>query len=229
MVNRSQKEQILKRLEQHYISPLTQFYVEIEVLKRMMLGRPFRVQIGVPDSWRFVNCYQSIKQMSQEEALQRLWLFNQYLESSSFSVFAHDKPLVLGDSFPYFEWQNGSDIVGLNQLLGAPHLFYFYKGNEETLTLFCDFIENHRLVKSVVIVGVIPEMLLIEIIEKGFFHIADISKPFLESLSKGRSFTSLFSQSADILLMDQKGRYTKGFSRPEFIRQIDHIKETYFC
>lgn len=228
MVNRHQKEQILKHLEQHYISPLTQFYVETEVLKRIMLGRPFRVQIGVPDSWRFSRFYQTVKHLSQEAALERLWLFDSYLTNSKHAVFSHDKTLVLGDSFPYFEWtQIEGKTAGLNQLLGAVRLFYFYKGNEEILMQFFEFVQTHSLSSSVVIVGALSETALELAAQQDLLNIADINKPFLESIAKGRSFTNLFSQSFDILLMDAKGRYVKGFSRVEFVRQIDHIKETY--
>lgn len=228
MVNRSQKEQILKQLERHYISPLSQFYIETEVLKRIMLGRPLRVQIGVPDSWRFQHFYQKMTQTSQEKALARLWCFDRYLTSPKISVFSHDKSLVLEDSFPYFEWQEGEITFGLNRLLGQSHIFYFYKGNEESLTQFCEFIRNKRLTASAIIVGILPESLFGLVSNSGIMHISEISKPFSETLGKGRSFTNLFSQSADLLLMDQNGRYVKGFSRPEFVRQIDQVIENYF-
>lgn len=228
MVNRSQKEQILKQLERHYISPLSQFYLETEVLKRIMLGRPLRVQIGVPDSWRFQHFYQKMAKVTQEEALARLWCFDRYLEGSNASVFSHDKPLVLGDSFPYFEWQDGEKTYGLNRLLGHSQIFYFYKGNEEVLEQFCEFIVNKPLATSAIIVGILPEPLLNMVINKGLTHISEISKPFSETLGKGRSFTNLFSQSADLLLMDQNGHYVKGLTRAEFVRQIDQIVENHF-
>lgn len=228
MINRSQKEQILKRLEQHYISPLTQFYVETEVLKRIMLGRPLRMQIGVPDSWRlikFQQCY--VQDFSQESALARLWLFDNYLTNSQNSVFAYDKTLILGSSFPYFEYQMGGQNLGLNQLLGTAHLFYFYKGNEEAVKQFCLFVKEHEIESSVVIVGILPDAILEQVLEQNLLHIAEINRPFLDTFTKGRTFTNLFSQSADLLLMDMKGSYVKSFTRSELIRQIDVIKETY--
>ena len=227
MVNRSQKEQILKHLERHYLSPLSQFYVETEVLKRLMLGRPFRAQIGVPDGWRFQHFYQKMPKISQAEALERLWLFERYLSNSKTSVFAHDKPLIIGESFPYFEWQD-ERLLGLNELLGQAMIFYFYKGHEESLLQFCEFAEEYGITKSAMIIGSLPEALAALPSEKGMPHIAEISKPFSESLGKGRSFTSLFSQTADLLLMDKNGTYVKSFSRPELLRQIDQLLENYF-
>ena len=227
MINRSQKEQILKHLEQHYISPLSQFYVETEVLKRQMLGRPFRVQIGVPDSWRFQHFYQQMPKMSQAQALERLWIFEHYLANSQSSVFSHDKPLILGESFPYFEWRD-ERLCGLNQLLGQAVIFYFYKGNEEGLLQFCEFTKSHAISESSMIVGTVPDAMVTLMRDQGMRHIDEISKPFLESLGKGRSFTSLFGQTADLLLMDKEGTYVKSLSRLEFIRQIDQLLELYF-
>lgn len=228
MVNRSQKEQILKHLERHYISPLSQFYIEVEVLKRVLLGRPFRVQIGMLDSWRIQRFYQNMTSITQEEALNRLWLFEHYLKNSSNSVFAHDKPLGLGESFPYFEWQEGAGIYGFNQLLGRARIFYFYKGNEENGQQFCEFVESKRISKNVIVVGDIQQSLFKDFERANIQHISEVSRPLLENMVKGRSFTSLFGQSADLLLMDDRGCYVKSFSRAEFIRQIDQLIEIYF-
>ncbi len=229
MVNRHQKEQILKQLEQHYISPLTQFYVEVEVLKRVMLGRPFRMQIGVPDSWRLMKFYQNhLQHLSQEAALARLWLFDRYLTNSQSSVFAYDKTLVLGRAFPYFEYQIEEKTLGLNQLLGAARLFYFYKGNDETLKQLCLFAKEQGISASVVIVGALPATILEQILDQNLLCVSEINRPSLDAFTKARGFTNLFSQSADLLLMDAQGTYVKSFTRSELIRQIDTIKESYF-
>lgn len=227
MVNRSQKEQILKQLERHYISPLSQFHIETEVLKRVMLGRPFRVQIGMLDSWRIQRFYQKMQPLTQEDALARLWLFDEYLKNSENSVFAHDSTLILGDSFPYFEWQKADQMYGLNQLLGIARIFYFYKGNEESAGQFCEFMTQKGIANRAVVVGEVPESLLKDFEAANILHITHIPKPFFENIGKGRGFTNLFSQVMDILLMDRRGCYVKSFSRAEFIRQIDHLIETY--
>lgn len=229
MVNRSQKEQILKCLERHYISPLSQFYLETEVLKRILLGRPFRIQIGVPDSWRFQRCYQTMSRFSPADALARLQLFERYLSNSQQPVFANDYPLLLEHSFPYFEWEHQTQLMGVHQLLGTARIFYFYKGNEEGLLQFFEFAKEQSLLPSLVVIGELTAPLLELMAENGVYQIKEITKPFVELLGKGRSFTNLFSQAADLLLMDKEGTYVKSLSRLEFVRNVDQLRESYFC
>ncbi len=228
MSNSSQKEQVLKRLSRHYISPLTQFSIELELLKRIMLGRPSRAQIATPDSWRMLPYLDKTKGMAQADAFARLEVFERYLETPNLSVFAHDKPLILGESFPYFEWVNHQKVKGLNHLLGQARLFYLYKGNEDLAYQFYDLTEKNLLMPYLVMIGELPEKLLEVTRARGICHIDALSRPFLENMTKSRGLTNLFNQSADILLMDQWGRYVKGLSRPEFSKQIEGLIETYF-
>ena len=228
MVSSSQKEQVLKRLARHYISPLTQFSIELELLKRMMLGRPSRAQIATPDSWRQLPYLEKSKGMTQADAFARLEVFERYLETPKLSVFAHDKPLVLGESFPYFEWVNDQKIKGVNHLLGQARLFYLYKGNEDLTLQFYDLIEKNLLMPYLIMVGELPDKLLEATKARGICHIDVLSKPFFENMTKSRGLTNLFNQSADLLLMDQWGHYVKGLSRPEFNKQIEGLIETYF-
>lgn len=223
MVSHSQKEQLLKRLDQHYISPLTQFWVEIELLKRTLLGRRSRIQIAMPDSWRTNGYLKKTPEMSGEDAYSRLEILERYLDSDHDSVFAYDKPLVLGDSFPYFEWVIAEEIKGVNHLLGRNHLFYIYKGNGDAIQTFCRSVQERRLVPNVQIIGDMPVEIEAIVKEWGFSCIEDISRPFLDQLSKGRSLSNLFNQSADILLMDRFGHYIKSYSHAEFLRQLDSI------
>ncbi|MHC5225973.1 hypothetical protein [Ignatzschineria sp. LJL83] len=227
MVNRGQKEEVLKCLEQHYISPLTQFYAETEVLKRILLGRPFRPYIGAPDSWRLMHIYQSLRHLTSDEALHKLWLFDRYLSSAGLSVFAFDKPLILSDSIPYFEWQEEGRLQGLQQFFGKPRVFFFCKPQDESILQYMEVFIEQDVAENCVIVGELPESIIKVIREKGGHHISMISRPFLENIGKGRSFTSLFSQSVDFFVMDACGQYTKAFSKPEFFRQLEQIKEQY--
>ncbi len=224
----SLREQILKRLDRHYISPLTQFYLESELLKRAMLGRPSRVQIAMPDSWRINRYLPAMARLNRDEATARLQIFERYLDSDHSSVFAYDKPLVLGDSFPYFEWVKEGKVMGLNDLLGVAQLFYLYKGNDESTQLLYELIKDRDLMPYLHILGELPSPILGETVAQGFSHIQEISRPFLENIVKGRTFTNLFNQSADILLMDRFGHYVKGYTRAEFTKQIDQIIEEYF-
>ena len=227
MVNRGQKEEVLKCLEQHYISPLTQFYAETEVLKRILLGRPFRPYIGAPDSWRFMHIYRSLKHLKPDQALQKLWLLDRYLSSEGLSVFAFDKPLVLGDSMPYFEWQDHQRLQGLQALFGKPRIFFFCKPQDESILQYMEVFVEQKVADNLVVVGELPEPVIKAIHEVGAHHISTISRPFLENIGKGRSFTNLFSQSIDFLIMNAYGQYVKAFSKPEFFRQMEQIKEQY--
>lgn len=227
MVNRGQKEEVLKCLEQHYISPLTQFYAETEVLKRILLKRPFRPYIGAPDSWRLMHIHQSIKHLDSQDALQKLWQFDRYLSGAGLSVFAFDKPLVLGESIPYFEWQDQGKLHGLQQLFGKPRIFCFCKPQDESIAQYMESFAKQNIADHVVIVGEFHDSMIQLIREEGAAHMVGISRPFLENIGKGRSFTSLFSQSVDVLVMNASGQYVKGFSKPEFFRQIEQIKEQY--
>ena len=228
MVSHTQKDQILKRLEQHYISPITQFWVEVELLKRTLLGRRSRIQIAMPDSWRANDYLKKSPSMNEEDAYTRLEVLERYLDSDHNSVFAYDKPLVLGDSFPYFEWVVAGEIKGLNHLLGRAHLFYIYKGNEDAMQAFYALVEERGLMPYVHIIGDMPDEIEAITKEKGLSYIEDISRPFLEQISKGRSLSNLFNQSADILLMDRFGHYIKSYSRAEFFKQLDQIIEENF-
>lgn len=228
MNGNTQREQILKRLERHYISPLSQFWIETELLKKSMLGRPSRIQIAVPDSWRENRYLTKNQQLSVEDASSRLEIFERYLDSDNASVFAYDKPLILGDSFPYFEWVVDDKIYGLNHLLGRAHLFYLYKGSEEAASLFYELIEEKGLMPYVHVIGELPEALLKTTKTKGIAYIDDLSRPFLEHIAKGRGLANLFNQSADVLLMDRFGHYEKSYSRAEFVKQLETLSDAYF-
>lgn len=228
MVSNTQKDQILKRLEQHYISPITQFWVEAELLKRTLLGRRSRIQIAMPDSWRANDYLKKSHAVDIQDVYDRLEIFERYLDSDHHSVFAHDKPLILGDSFPYFEWVVSGEIKGLNHLLGRAQLFYIYKGSEEATNAFYSLVEERELMPYAHVIGELPQELQVATEAKGLSYIEDISRPFLEQISKGRSLSNLFNQSADILLMDRYGHYIKSYSRAEFVKQLDQIILEYF-
>lgn len=233
----NRKDQVLSTLENFYIAPLTEMSAEIELLKRMVAKRPFRVQISMPSSWRMERYLPTLKNLTSDEALVRLQIFANYLAGSTQSVFDHQYALSTGASLPYFEWREGERLRGINSLLGELRLFYLYRGNEEATLEFFTFLQEINLFSQLVVVGnSLTESLEALLLEKQIPMIKesrDIEDSFWDAFIKNRSLpqlslTTFFHPTIDILLMSAEGRYLKGYSRTEFVKQYEQIKREYF-
>ncbi|GHA01882.1 hypothetical protein GCM10007162_17870 [Ignatzschineria ureiclastica] len=228
MINQNAKKQLLDRLEQHYISPLTEFYVESEVLKRKLEGRPPRRSVSMPDSWRGLRYQKTIGNMSAEDAYRRLEQFLNYLDQGVGLVFARDTQLEPHRSIPYFEWHQEDHLEGINQLIGQPHLLYFYKGNEEGLQQLIENMASYNISQSFSVIGTIPAPLQIILKNHQIRIIDNIEVPFIEQLLRTRSLTGFFNQGIDLILLDADGIYRKGFSRTEWLKNSDQLYQDYF-
>ncbi len=228
MINQNAKKQLLNRLEQHYISPLTEFYVESEVLKRKLEGRPPRRSVSMPDSWRGLHYQKTIGNMSAEDAYLRLEQFLNYLDQGIGLVFARDTQLEPHRSIPYFEWRQEDRLEGVNCLIGKPHLLYFYKGNEEGLQQLIENVTSYNLSQSFSVIGTIPAPLQIILKNHQIRIIDNIEVPFIEQLLRTRSLTGFFNQGIDLILLDANGIYRKGFSRAEWLKNSDQLYQDYF-
>ncbi len=228
MINQTAKKELLNRLDQHYISPLTEFYVEYELLKRRVEGRPVRRAIAMPDSWRGLQYQSAIERMTIDEAYIRLTQFLYYLDQGVGLVFSREAALQPHHSVPYFEWQEKKHRVGVNALLGQPHLLYFYKGNEEGVQQLLENILFHNLAPHFSVIGILPESLQISLEEAQIRLIDNVEHPFIEQLLRTRSLSGFFNQGIDLLLLDANGIYRKGLSRTEWLKNSVQLSQDYF-
>ncbi|PWD85931.1 hypothetical protein [Ignatzschineria cameli] len=230
----NRKDQILKALENFYISPLTEISAEIEILKRVIAKRPFRVQIAMPASWKMARYLPTTMNLTHDEALARLQLFVDYFSGSKRSVFDHQSSLNTGSSFPYFEWRDGAVLQGINALLGELRLIYLYRGNEDAALEFFTFLQEINLFSQLVVVGsALTENIESFLRGEKITIINDIEETFWDPLVKNRSLpqlslTTFFHTSTDLLLMSAKGCYLKSYSRTEFMKQYEQIQQEYF-
>ncbi len=228
MINQRAKKELLNRLEQHYIPPLTEFYVFCEILKRKLEGRPSRRAIAVPDSWRTLSYQQVVTGMSAEDAYHRLVQLLSYLDKSAGLVFARDAELLPNHSVPYFEWLYDNRLEGIHHLIGAPQLLYFYKGNDEGLQQLLENIVAHHLTQHFSVVGILPDALQTLLKEHQIRLINNIDIPFIEQLLRTRSLTGFFNQGIDLILLDTNSVYRKGFSRTEWLKNSTQFYQEYF-
>ena len=230
----NRKDQILSALEEFYISPLTEMSMEVEALKRIVAKRPFRAQISMPKSWRVERYLSLLIDLTFDEAIVRLQYIVNYLAGGNGSVFDHQYSLIIGNSLPYFEWNEQNRLRGINSLLGELRIFYLYRGNEEAALDFFTFLQEIDLFSQIVIVGdLIPESITSQLQEKGMPVIESIDQSFWDTLIKNRSLpqlslTTFFHPTTDILLMSAEGKYLKNYSRSEFTKQHEQIKREYF-
>ncbi len=218
------------RLERHYISPLTQVSPFVELLKMELTGRPVITQIANPESWR----YSSLKKgYSRQESFRMLSHIERYLTDTR-SVFAHDKGIELGSSFPYFEWvektaksSHSIERKSFIHYLGNYQFFYLY-GQKESKNRgegesFSQLYNELKALGKESLLTLLGGSVTEEIEHFQLPHIPEQYLPFLERIDRQRGITSLFNGTLELLIINPDGKYIRGLTRNELQKNLTQI------
>lgn len=219
-MNQESIRQLLERMDRHYISPLTKVEPLVEALTLTLLGRPLIPQVATPSSWRFRRIR---NRSTREESFRLLWTIDRYLDDAE-SVFARDKRVELGHSFPYFEWnqnvegESGEQIGSFIDFLGDYRFFYLNMREGELLESIYNGLKTVGRADQLTVFGGKSTAFMRE---NHLATIAEENLPFLKQIGRSRGITMLFNQSVELIIIDPYGKYVRGMPRSEVSKNLE--------